>query len=214
MSSSCCANPGVPANEHTALGTETSIDGVRTYKTGSGQQPIVMFSDIYGPDYINSKKLADELASGVNATVYLYDQFDRGAFEPEDPNVMAKFKDWLQQHTPEHAAELGQKVIDNVYNTHNNKKVLVTGYCYGAKPITLLASKQSNKDKISAIVFSHPSLLQPDEVDNMTHHILINQAEQEPIFVPEIRDRWINTLQNKGLLTTYFYPGTAHVCST
>ncbi len=92
MDSSYCANPGVK-QLHQPRGYEEVIGGVNTYKIGQGKSAIILFTDVFGYSFVNTRKLADRLAEATETTVLIPDYFHNDPMDLNNPN----FRDLLPE---------------------------------------------------------------------------------------------------------------------
>lgn len=143
MSSECCANPG-DKQTHEAHGSIQDIAGVKTYKTGQGRSGIIVLTDIFGNTFPNVQKIADTLAQGCQATVFIPDCFNGGAMDPNTPDVMAALPGWLKKHPPTDACAVGKKLLSDIKGQYQSIGVrfeseLVFLLNYSCSSLTCLA---------------------------------------------------------------------------
>ncbi|CAF4406262.1 unnamed protein product, partial [Rotaria magnacalcarata] len=77
---------------------EEELAGINIYRTGHGKSAIVLFTDIFGYTFINSRKLADHFAIDTGATVFIPDYFHGDPINPNIPNYRDLLPDWRKQH--------------------------------------------------------------------------------------------------------------------
>jgi hypothetical protein len=121
MSNPCC-DPG-SKQSHEAQGTEEEIGGVNTYKTGQGKSAIVLFTDVFGNSFINSRKLADSFAEGAQATVLIPDLFNGDPLDPNVPNLMDLFPSWLEKHSITDACNIAEKFLSTIKGNYQSIQV-------------------------------------------------------------------------------------------
>lgn len=122
MLSSCCANPGAKQT-HESQGHVEEIAGVKTYKIGQGKPAIVMFSDIFGYELPNTRKIVDRLAESVGATVYLPDCFQGDPMDVAMPNYRDLLGEWLKKHPVVDGCILAEKFVSTIKEQHESIQV-------------------------------------------------------------------------------------------
>ncbi|PWN41401.1 alpha/beta-hydrolase [Ceraceosorus guamensis] len=211
--------PGSPT------GTEKQIAGLTVYVAeGSKKGSILIAPDIYGLGIVNPRIVADKLAKQSGFTVFAVDYFKGGQMKPEEFELPSKasegapdeakmgknfenFMAWFGKgNGPDKTFPLTKPVIEEA---KKSGPVGVVGYCYGGK-IASLAAQESGL--VDGIALYHPSLLEPEEADKITTPVLINGAELDPLFAPELRQTWETKLKAKNLLdaASTTYPNTVH----
>lgn len=204
---SCCADPGAKQT-HELQGHEEELAGVNTYKTGNGKSAIVIFTDIFGSSFINIRKIADTFAQGAQATVLIPDCFNGDPVDPNTPDIMAILPDWLKKHPPTNACAIGEKVISAIKGHYESIQII--GNCYGAKVVVHLIKHPEFSSSIKAAVVAHPSFLVPEEAAQIKRPILFLCAENDNLFIPDLRQTFEKELKANGLGTFLDYPGTVH----
>jgi dienelactone hydrolase len=119
MSDSCCVDPGAKQS-YIAQGYEETVAGVKTYKTGDGKSAIVIFTDIFGFSFINTRKVADTFAQGTQSTVLVPDLFNGDPMDPTEQDRMAKFPGWLQKHPRQEACTFADKLITTIKGNYDS----------------------------------------------------------------------------------------------
>jgi len=211
MASECCANAGIHAKHH-AKGSMQTIAGTKTYVTGNSNdgKAVIVCADIFGAEFINVQKQADEIAA-AGFTVYVPDEFSGNAFDPHDSKVWDKLGDWLKSNGPDgNALKVVKALVEHLSQDGNTKSIQMVGNCYGAKPIVLTLGDDKLGKHVKAVVFNHPSFLEKSDVDKVHIPIHINEAENDHIFTPELREHWEKALKEKNLGTFKQYAGTEH----
>lgn len=84
------------------------------------------------------------------------------------------------------------------------------GFCYGAKVVVHFLIKENVPSKVKSGVVAHPSFLVEDEATQIKRKMLFLCAENESIFVPELRAKFESALTTNGLGTFLDFPGTTH----
>jgi hypothetical protein len=122
MSGPCCVDPGAKQS-HEAQGSQQTIAGVNTYKTGEGKSAIVLFTDVFGSSFINAQKLADSFAAGSQTTVLIPDYFNGDPIDPNAPNIFALLPDWLKKHPVTDACALAEKFVSTIKGQYQSIQV-------------------------------------------------------------------------------------------
>jgi dienelactone hydrolase len=131
------------------------------------------------------------LAKQSGFTVYIPDIFPGGPIDPKDFTLPSKasdgppgedamgknfenFGNWMGKgNGPDKTYPIFKKVLEEVAK---EGPVGAIGYCYGGK----LAYLASNDSLVKGIALYHPSLLEPQEAENVKSPVLINGAELDP----------------------------------
>lgn len=124
MDSKCCTNPGTK-QIHQCQGHEEVVAGVNTYKTGQGTSAIVLFTDIFGYSFINSRKLADRFAEETGTTVLIPDYFHGDPMDPTIPNFRDFLPDWLKKHPPTEACAIADEFISTIKGHYESIQVKI-----------------------------------------------------------------------------------------
>jgi dienelactone hydrolase len=141
--------------------------------------------------------------------VYIPDFFNGQPLNPTDPDLPTKIPLFRQNNPAPAASKHVKIVVDHLLQQSPPIKSLsFIGFCYGAKPITvLLQSNPYIHSKTNVVVFNHPSSLTKEEADQWNKIPLhINEAETDQIFVPELRAHWERVLTEKKLGSFKLYP--------
>ncbi|CAF1038044.1 unnamed protein product [Rotaria sordida] len=207
MDSLHCADPG--ANQtHQPQGHEEQVAGVNIYKTGQGKSAIVLFTDIFGYTFINTRKLADRFANDTGTTVLIPDYFHGDPMNPTIPNYRDLLPDWLKRHPTTEACEIADKFISTIKGHYESIQVI--GFCYGAKVVVYLITHPELSSTIKAAIVGHPSMLVKEEAKQIRRPILFLCAEIDHIFTPDIEEYFEKELATSGFGTFLKYPGTVH----
>jgi dienelactone hydrolase len=112
MSGSCCVDVGAKQT-HTVQGHEEKIAGLNTYKTGEGKSVIVIFTDIFGYSFINTRKIADTFSQATGTTVLIPDFFDGDPMDAtvSTPVLFSRLPEWLKKHPVDQASASSDKFI-------------------------------------------------------------------------------------------------------
>jgi hypothetical protein len=122
MDSSCCANPGAKQT-HEPQGHEEEIAGVNTYKTGQGKSAIVLFPDVFGYSFVNTRKVADRFAEGTGTTVLIPDYFQGDPLDITKPNYRDLLPDWLKKHPPADGCAIADEFISTIKGHYESIQV-------------------------------------------------------------------------------------------
>ena len=104
MSTECCADPGA-RQTYLSQGHEETIAGLNTYTVGQGKAVIVIFTDVFGYAFINTRKIADTFAQATGSTVLIPDFFNNDPMDTSDVNRRERLTAWLQKHPAESASQ-------------------------------------------------------------------------------------------------------------
>lgn len=125
MSERCCIDPGAP-QLHQAAGNEENIAGLNTYRTGSGRSVIVIFTDVFGYNFINTRKIADTFAQAVGTTVLVPDFFNEDPLDPTATNLQEQMPIWRQKHPVEDACASAANYISTIKGHYDSIQVMHT----------------------------------------------------------------------------------------
>lgn len=117
MSGSCCVEPGAKQT-HEPVGNEVLIDGFNTYKTGDGNSALVIFTDIFGFSFINTRMLADQFVQSTGATVLVPDFFNGDPMNPNESNLFEKLPAWREKHPVEEACQMADRFIASIEDNY------------------------------------------------------------------------------------------------
>ena len=122
MASSCCVDPGAKQT-HESQGSVEKIAGVNTYKTGQGKSVIVVFTDIFGYEFPNTRKVADRFAQATGTTVLIPDYFDGDPIDPDMSKLYERLPDWLKKHPTTDGCAIAEKVISTIKGDYESIQV-------------------------------------------------------------------------------------------
>ena len=122
MSGPCCVDPGAKQT-HVTAGHERTVAEVDTYETGEGKFAIVIFTDIFGSSFINTRRLADRFAQATGAKVLIPDLFGGDPLDPTTPNLPEKLPTWLEKHPVDQACTLADKFIATIKDNFESIQV-------------------------------------------------------------------------------------------
>ncbi|EAL17969.1 hypothetical protein CNBK3200 [Cryptococcus deneoformans B-3501A] len=246
--SPCCITGHIHSGN--PLGSISIQHGLRTYvslpssaekgkaegQVGQKQDTIILISDIFGIDLVNSKLVADEWA-GQGYKVLLPDFFE-GDPIPESllqsivPNLrhqaeataLTKAADtakaaaalgpWLVKHREAVTRPLVEKYVQSVRSDTSTGKIAAVGYCFGARYALLLAQPQSGaKSSVDVVVANHPSFLVLDDVKDINSTpCIILKGDKDDIMSEDDLDKVEEIMkQNLGeKLVVKRFPGAVH----
>lgn len=212
--------PGTPTGKY------EPVAGIQSYvKPGSKKGTVLLATDIFGLAIPNPALLADKYSEATGFTVVVPDLFRGDPINPKDFNLRKHAQDkdpqpmdaafgafmaWLgKDHGPDNSYPIISKLIEHYAP---NGPIAISGYCYGAKLAVLAAAKGGAASPVKGIVLNHPSMLEPAEAKEIKVPTLLNMAEFDPIFTPEVKTEWTKTLEANNVLdpASKTYPGTVH----
>ncbi|KAI1409826.1 alpha/beta-hydrolase [Hypoxylon sp. FL1857] len=233
--STCECFSGVAADaNYQALGSFSTIAGLKVYKTGphisqsTCNGRILFFPDGFGLARHN-QRLADMYAEhGYDTTIVDYFEGDAlpdvfmkylpgtnlDSYEnitPEEKEIIRKIHmpSWLERHTPAHIASLiGPFLLEFLKTVDSSKvKLHIIGHCFGGKHALNLARNES--DLTSVVVF-HPSFLEPSDTNNLKKPVFMGLAETD-VFTPGLSSTMLSQLPSSGArYKLLVYGGTKH----
>ena len=124
MSDRCCIDPGAPQS-HQPVGVEESIVGLNTYRTGTGKSVIVIFTDVFGYAFVNTRKIADVFAQTVGTTVLVPDFFDGDPLDPTAPNLQEQMPIWREKHPVDQACASAANYISTIKGHYDSMQVII-----------------------------------------------------------------------------------------
>lgn len=122
MSGPCCVDPGAKQT-HVTEGHETTVAEVGTYETGEGKSAIVIFTDVFGSSFINTRRLADSFAQATGAKVLIPDLFGGDPLDPTALNLLEKLPTWLEKHPVDQGCALADKFIAAIKDNYESIQV-------------------------------------------------------------------------------------------
>lgn len=123
MDSVHCLDPGAPQT-HQSYGRVEEIAEVNTYKTGEGKSAIVIFTDIFGFAFPNTRKVADRFAEATGATVLIPDYFHGDPVDNTVPNYRETMPEWFKRHPMDEACKIASNFISTIKGHYQSIQVL------------------------------------------------------------------------------------------
>ncbi|GAV47736.1 hypothetical protein ZYGR_0I00320 [Zygosaccharomyces rouxii] len=193
--SSCCARGFY--HEGSARGTVKDVYGVPTYTAGkeSNDKVIVILTDIFGYQLINTQLIADQLGD-AGYKIYIPDILFGDWLVKFDASVDSK--KWLADHPPEKTRAVVDSFLGQFRKENPNSFVGVIGYCFGGKyAIQQINAKEGLAD---AAAVAHPSFVTIEEIEAVSKDkpLLISAAEADVAFTEELRNLTAQTLTKNG----------------
>lgn len=125
MESAHCLDAGAPQT-HQSQGHVEEIAGINAYKTGQGKAAIVIFTDIFGFTFPNTRKLADRFAEATGATVFIPDYFNGDPVDNTLPNYRETMPEWHKRHPMDEACKIADSFISTIKGHYESIQVLST----------------------------------------------------------------------------------------
>lgn len=119
----------------------------------------------------------------------------------------------IARHNPTVVLPLLDRVLDDLREQYPSvRKIGATGYCWGGRYSIFMGGKP---DRIAAVVISHPSLVQVEEVQPIAVPSLWCNAEKDLAFGGELRVKCEEIVRGKEVETSWIdYEGTSHGFTT
>jgi dienelactone hydrolase len=91
------------------------------------------------------------------------------------------------------------------------KKVGAVGFCFGGWAVFRCGASSHDPPLVDCISTAHPSMLEPDEIKNVSVPVQILAPENDPMFSPELKEACNRAIPSKGLPYDYqYFPGVEH----
>jgi len=195
-------------------GGVATLGGLDVYTSQQNRYPsssIIIFTDLFGWKFNNTRVWADRRAEDTGAVVVIPDFFHGQTLPADRSKLMA----WLGQFPP--AKVIGEygKVVEDIKKRYPTvKKFAVEGFCWGGLYATLLSA--GNPAPISAAISYHGSLLTEKNVAAVTGPISYQNADPklDTQVGPQLYDALKKILDEKRAkgqdASITYYPGMAH----
>ncbi|KAL7006372.1 hypothetical protein EMMF5_004025 [Cystobasidiomycetes sp. EMM_F5] len=217
MSLGECCKTGV-VHEGESKGSIETIDGIKVYVAKpSGEydntKAVVMLTDVFGIELVNSRLLADSFAANGYQT-YIPDLFNSEAvpvdgMQPGSSFTWDKFNVWIGKHMPDTAKPVVDKFLAKL-EADGVLFVGAVGYCYGVK----LGFWAAFEHKVKVLVGCHPSFVEvPGDLHKIKESgvpLLINSCEHDPRFPPEAQKQADEILGGSSTYKREYFPGCSH----
>ncbi|WRT63806.1 uncharacterized protein IL334_000731 [Kwoniella shivajii] len=191
--SPCCVTGHIHKGD--PLGSFEVLHGLRTYVSNpkppaeGKQNVVVLISDIFGVDLVNTKLVADEYA-GNGWKVLLPDFFEGDAIDHELLNTIvpnlrvqaeatiatkavdtaktgAALGPWLAKHREAVSKPLVEKYFQSLRADQSTGKIATVGFCWGGR-YSLLLAQDDSPARVDVAIAAHPSFLVNDDVKPIT----------------------------------------------
>lgn len=185
----------VTLQEGKSLGSVQTVSGLRTYVIGEltvGGKYLVIFTDVFGLDLLNTQLVADQFHKATGYTVVMPDILKN---DPYGPGL--DFSEWFNaNHSAESTGEITTKFINTFTKEYKPSYTTGIGYCFGAKYIVQNAAKGGFFD---VIAMAHPSFVTEEEFAKVAVPTIISAAQTDSIFTPESRFKSEQILNKSGV---------------
>ena len=118
-------------------GNVEEVAGLSTYKTGHGKSAIVIFAELFGYTFVNTRKVADTFAEAIETTVFVPDLFNGDPMDPDDPDLMDHLPAWLNKHPIHEACSLSAKFISTIKEEYNTIQVSINAVLVSVERMSL-----------------------------------------------------------------------------
>lgn len=203
--SKCCAT--VFKHEGASSGKMTEVAGLKSYVAGTEngfEKVVVIVTDIFGPELINTQLRADQFAEELKAQVIVPDLFNGDPYAPEKGELAG----WLEGHSVDGSRKLVREFLEKLTKETSPKEIFGVGYCYGA-PAVLENLSEGGFFKLGAV--AHPSFLNSQIVGKVVRPLLISTAPDDYLFTPELRTETTKILtENKVWFQMDLFEGVPH----
>ncbi|KAJ7954971.1 endo-1,31,4-beta-D-glucanase-like [Quillaja saponaria] len=200
----CCSNPPT-LNPSSGVGNVEQLGGLNTYVTGPSDSKlsILLFSDVYGYEAPNLRKLADKVAAAGYCVVV--PDLLRG--DPFVPGGNRSLPEWIKDHGPEKCFEDAKPVVEVLKNKAFSA-IGAAGFCFGAKIVVELAKH----GLIQAAVLLHPTFVTLDDIKGVKVPISVLGAEIDKFSPPELLRQFDEVLTAKPEVDGFVkvFPKVAH----
>lgn len=181
--SDCCAK--VTFQEGTAKGHFETIHSLRCYVsdnyTTQEEKYLVIFTDVFGLDLLNTKLIADNFAGMLGYPVIVPDILFN---DPVSANN-SDFETFFANHPVEKTKKCIADFLSPFKSTFIKAKFFAgIGYCFGAK---YLVHHMTESGIFNVGAIAHPSFVDEEELKQVKKPLLISAAEIDTIFTPELR---------------------------
>ena len=181
-------------HEGQSKGQFKTVAGLETYITGEdSENVIVILTDIFGNKLNNTLLVADQLAEGTKTQVFIPDILKGDPIV--DIGKVDKAK-WFADHSAEETNSIITAFLKQLHSEKSPKKVFGVGYCFGAKFAILQLAKGGY---FSAAAGAHPSLVTPEDVENIERPLLISVGDEDAMFTEELRNKTLSILNKKNV---------------
>lgn len=198
----CCDQ--VTLQQGTPIGKIQQVNDLRSYVVGDltvGGKYLVVFTDIYGLDLVNTQLVADQFAKHTGYTVVVPDILQNDIYDEKED-----FMKWFSRHPTELNQEITTKFIEAFKAEYKPSYTAGIGYCFGAKYVVQHAVKGGEFD---VIAIAHPSFVDEEEVEKIDVPVIISASQIDQIFPLEKRTVTEEILVKNG--ATYQIDVFSHV---
>jgi len=204
-----CVNAG-KKQEHVETGTRGKIAGIECYLSGSGSNYIIISTDVFGIEFINNRRIADEYAAaGFNVILpnMFADCLD-GTLPIE--KLRPLFGEWMARNPMNVAIEKILAVTKEIKEKNDSKTIQGIGFCYGAQPVLA----QIRSGYLNAAIEPHPSQLKEEDIETFnkvpTFFICAETDDSFPTTADGLQKKYEAKLAESNGHKFVVYKGVSH----
>jgi dienelactone hydrolase len=194
-----------------ATGAVGELAGAPCYEAGAGATgaggaaAIVLFTDIFGFAFVNSRVVADAIAAASGLPVFVPDLLGADAVAP-DGFDRATFPAWRERHGDAQTRPLAEAAIAAL-RARGFARVGAIGYCWGGRYAALAAAAGA----ADAYAVAHPSFTTAADYAALRQPALLLLAEVDAAFPAEVSAEVEAALRAAGVaLEARRWAGTTH----
>lgn len=202
-----CCSTGFK-HEGTPDGSVSTLFGLETYSVG-GQygwdRVIVIFSDIFGHNFLNNQLAADQLSISGNIQVLIPDLLEGDAVKDFGS---LDFPAWASKHSHDRLQGIVDPFLAKLTLKHLPKAIFGIGHCFGAPQVF---RQLTDGGYLTRGAVAHPSMVTEDNIGIVKKPLLISTGPTDVVFRPELRNKTLEILtKNDVLFQMEIFAGADH----